>query len=811
MKIRTAVLCLLFAVAATLTAQSNASLTGSVLDQTGKAIPNAAVAVKNEATSAVVNVTADSEGRFTAPALPAGSYTVEVSAPRFATTQRTGVQVAANSTQDISISLQVGSVAEAVTVEAVASLAAQLAPSGNVLDAVTAKSEISGDYIKNFISPIADFAEVVQMSPGAFSINPNGVGLGQGKTFFRGFADPKYSMTFDGIPFEDTNDGSHHSWSFFPGQWLGATDFDRSPGTASTLGPDNFGGSINLLSRPTDASDPNVRATGSYGSFNTRLLDLQVDSGQFGPHDKSSLFMDVHQMLSDGYETYNYQKQIGGSLKYQFKLSDKTTLTAFTGILDVWNNTPNNPPLRSQIAQFGDNYLMSGDPSSPFYYGYFFYHIQTDFEYVAEHTDLGSGWKFDTKAYTYRYWNKQNYNNSATSIVGPVGVDKLNGYRHAGDMSTLSHESKYGILRAGFWYEWAYTDRYQTPATLTWVDNVTPNFHEHFITQTLHPFVEYEWRATQKLVIVAGVKDAHYNMALDQYQDNGSKIGCLGGTLVANTCVGGSAFVHNVAGYNSWLPALSARYRVIRNWSVYGQFAEGSQIPPSSVFDVKNAFVESVPRPTISKTYQAGSVLKFNRWTLDLDAYYIHFQNSYSMVNDPADFGAAVYVPSGPSNTKGIEAESNIFIARGLSLYLNGTVGQAKYAQNGLWVANTPTNTETFGLTWQQKNWDVGMFHKRVGEMYNDNGSVNQAVLINPFDLTNFNINYTIKNNSFLRGSKLGLSVSNLFDNHNIVGVTPGVKPTAAIPYVVSPNDQLTLLPGRSVMLSLTVGWAPKR
>ena len=115
---------------------------------------------------------------------------------------------------------------------------------------------------------------------------------------------------------------------FSRGQWLGGTDFDRSPNSASTIGPDNFGGSINLLSRPLE-SGLDIRPSGSYGSFNTRLLDLQLDSGQFGPGDKSSLFIDLHPMLSDGYETYNYQKQVAGSLKYQYKLSDKTVITAF--------------------------------------------------------------------------------------------------------------------------------------------------------------------------------------------------------------------------------------------------------------------------------------------------------------------------------------------------------------------------------------------------------------------------------------------------------------------------------------------------
>ena len=62
----------------------------------------------------------------------------------------------------------------------------------------------------------------------------------------------------------------------------------------------------------------------------------------------------------------------------------------------------------------------------------------------------------------------------------------------------------------------------------------------------------------------------------------------------------------------------------------------------------------------------------------------------------------------------------------------------------------------------------MGFFEKRIGKMYNYNGSVNQAIPIDPFSLTNLNVNYTVKNNSFMRGSKLGLSVNNLFDSHNM-------------------------------------------
>ena len=108
--------------------------------------------------------------------------------------------------------------------------------------------------------------------------------------------------------------------------------------------------------------------------------------------------------------------------------------------------------------------------------------------------------------------------------------------------------------------------------------------------------------------------------------------------------------------------------------------------------------------------------------------------------------------------------------------------------------------------------------------MYNDNGTLNyvingakipypvdQAITIQPFGVTNLYVNYTMKGSSFLRGSKLGVSVNNLFDNHNLVGITPFTAATAAVPFAPNPLDQLNLLPGRSVMVSLTVGYAPKR
>ena len=228
---------------------SDATLTGSVLDVVGKGISAAVVSVRNEATGATRQLPAGSDGKFSVTGLPAGTYSIEASAPSFASSRRTGVKLAAGATENVSIALNVGELSQTVTVEGTVSVAAEMAPSQSTLEARSAKSEISPEYIQNFASPVADFTELLNNAPGTFSVNPNGVGLGDSKTYFRGFKDGQYTMQADGIPFNDTNDPTHHSWAFFPSQFIAGVDFDRSPGSAASIGPTNFGGTVDLLSR----------------------------------------------------------------------------------------------------------------------------------------------------------------------------------------------------------------------------------------------------------------------------------------------------------------------------------------------------------------------------------------------------------------------------------------------------------------------------------------------------------------------------------------------------------------------------------
>ena len=88
---------------------------------------------------------------------------------------------------------------------------------------------------------------------------------------------------------------------------------------------------------------------------------------------------------------------------------------------------------------------------------------------------------------------------------------------------------------------------------------------------------------------------------------------------------------------------------------------------------------------------------------------------------------------------------------------------------------------------------------------------VDQAITISPFDLVNVFVNYTVKSNSLLRGTKIQFAINNLADSHNIVGITPAIAATAGAAYTPNSADLLNLLPGRSFSITITGGYAPRR
>ncbi|HTB14539.1 MAG TPA: carboxypeptidase-like regulatory domain-containing protein [Bryobacteraceae bacterium] len=108
---------LVFAVLLPLTAQTEATIIGTVRDASGGALPSAAIIIKNLETGATRHILADPDGRYAAPSLAIGRYELSAGRTGFAQETKTGITLVVGQQISIDFILQVGELQQAVKVE----------------------------------------------------------------------------------------------------------------------------------------------------------------------------------------------------------------------------------------------------------------------------------------------------------------------------------------------------------------------------------------------------------------------------------------------------------------------------------------------------------------------------------------------------------------------------------------------------------------------------------------------------------------------------------------------------------------------
>ncbi len=133
---------LLFAIAGAgsglLWSQTAGTISGTVTDATGAVIPGAEVVITNEATGERRFVITDDSGFFTAPNVPVGTYTVSAGMPGFRTSVRRDNKVDIRGNIIVNHRLEIGDVADEVTVEGVSAAQVELR-SGEVSNLITSE------------------------------------------------------------------------------------------------------------------------------------------------------------------------------------------------------------------------------------------------------------------------------------------------------------------------------------------------------------------------------------------------------------------------------------------------------------------------------------------------------------------------------------------------------------------------------------------------------------------------------------------------------------------------------------------------
>lgn len=670
--------------------------------------------------------------------------------------------------------------------EAVKGTASSRAPTQASLQATQPQSIITREFIDLSVAPTAEYSRIVNIAPSLSGDSANGPGLSETKTTMRGFTDDQYNITFDGIPWGDTNNPAHHSTSFFPGSTIGGAVVERGPGNASNLGFATFGGSINLFSKKP-AKESAFSVFGARGTWNTNLLGGAYESGRLAEWGNATVQLNYQHLQSDGYLTLNSIKSDNYMVKFQRDVGDASVLTVFATANKINYVQPDNSKgaTLAQIAQYGKNFGLNNDPTSFNYAGYNHTTKDTDFSYLRLETQWGQGWTSDNALYSYAYNNQTISSTDPTGLTAPgtkiggtgnkniPGIDKQNKYRVVGDIFKLNKKLDQGTVRAGVWLESSDTDRHQYDLDLTLgnirdpretkpvpVQNPSVLFDQQSTIRNVQPFAEFEWAAADGLTVTPGVKQVRITRSVDALVNQTTR-------LPQNTSVD----------YQTTLPFLTLNQQLGGDLAVYAQYAKGFQIPDLKSFYITNP-TQNSSEPQTSTNYQLGIVGKTDRLTWDADLYRIDFKNKY--VSNGLAGDAAAYVNIGGVTYKGVEAQLTYVLGGGFAVYANGSTNQATALDTGKAIAGAPNMTAALGGLFNVGPWAASLIYKRTGEVrqvdYDATKPAAYDTYLTPaYGNTDLSVAYIWRNLGYgLKQFKLQLNVFNLMNNDAITSISPG-------------------------------------
>jgi vitamin B12 transporter len=258
-----------------LSAQSTGSLHGKVLDPLGNPVPDAKIVLLQNSRE-VAHVTSGTEGSFDLTIPASGLYTPRIEASGFATQTLAPVFVASGKSEELTVSMRIGSLPQQVVVSATGIPI----PEAQVGASVTL---IDSDLIQSLNK--LDVAEDLRLVPGAQIVQTSQRG-GITSLFIRGGDSNFNKILVDGIPINSI--GGAFDFGQFSNSGVNSVEVLR--GSNSVLyGSDGLSGVVNLTSRRGTTAIPELKYSVDGGNFGSLNEDVSL-GGAFRQFDYFSEF-----------------------------------------------------------------------------------------------------------------------------------------------------------------------------------------------------------------------------------------------------------------------------------------------------------------------------------------------------------------------------------------------------------------------------------------------------------------------------------------------------------------------------------------
>lgn len=753
------------------------SISGTIVDERGEALPGANVVIAGTFTGTV----ADPQGKFLLKDIAQGEYDLLVS---FIGYEKKSTPV--NLRQDEKLKIQLkstGIMTEEVLISA--TRAGDKTPvAKNAVDRATIESMNMGQ----------DIPYLLSMTPSYVATSDAGAGIGYTNFRIRGSDLNRINVTVNGIPMNDAE--SHGTWFVDIPDLAGSIDniqVQRGVGS-STNGAAAFGATINMQTSTLN-KDAYAEYKTSAGSFGTWKNSVAAGTGLLG---KFAFDVRLSKVESDG-----FIDRATADLKSFFVsggyYSDKTIVkinifSGFEETYQAWYGVPsaklNND--QAEMQRYLDHWLWSGSArenqiryddliaSDARTYNFYTYDNAVD-HYQQDHYQLHFSHQFNDYLnlnaalhYTYGRGYYENYeydqDYAAYQMIAPEGISysdlvarKWLDNDFYGTTFSLNYDNQVNAFSLGGAYN-EYDGRHY--GRVIWAQYMGDNekdfewYRSTGLKKDFNLYGKYNLSLQNGLSLYADLQYRHINYSIDGIDDDLRDL----------------TQEHQFDFFN---PKVGVYYKPNMHNEGYISYARANREPNRSNFVDANP--GQLPVAETLNDFEAGYTYRSQKFSLGANLYYMLYQDQLIQTGEINDVGSAIMVNVDDSYRAGIELMGGLKITRSLKLDVNGTFSQNKIDDFTEYVDNWDTGVQEVNslgktdlafspntivnsqLSFQASpQLSFSLLSNYVGEQYIDNSS-NEDRKLDSWFVSNMKAEYAFRSQLF-KEIKLHLMVNNLFD-----------------------------------------------
>lgn len=610
-----------------------------------------------------------------------------------------------------------------------------------------------------------DIPILMNFMPAVVTTSDAGAGVGYTSIRVRGSDATRVNVTINGVPYNDAE-----SQGTF---WVNMPDFasstqslqlQRGVGT-STNGAGAFGASLNML---TDAfsEEAYARISSSVGSFNTLRNNVKFSTGLLSDHFEFS--GRLSRVASDGYVDRAASELDGYFLQGVYN-DDNTLIKAllFGGhevTYQAWNGITadqlENDRTYNSAGAYTDN---NGNTQ--------FYNNEVD-DYKQDHFQLhwyetwNSDWNTHLAAHYTRgrgfFEQYREDDDFATYGLEPITVNGdlventdlirrrwlVNDFYGAIFSATYNNDNLELIMGGG--YNEYKGDHFGEIIWAEYASNseIRDRYYDDNSTKTdFNIYTKANYKLTDQWSLFG---DVQYRGVT--YKANGDDTG-----LVDDS-------------FNFFNPKAGITFDLNRNNNFYLSYARANREPN------RNDYESGSPKPEKLNDFELGWRYVSPSFQLNTNIYYMRYKDQLVLTGELNDVGAPLRSNVGDSYRLGLEIDANVRLSNSFKWRPNIALSDNRnidffFERDGALqnlgnthIAYSPQLIAGNIISYQPNaDFQVSLLSKFVGKQYMGNIDSEGSVL-DSYTQTDFNIQYTINTNSFVKSIVLSGLVNNIFD-----------------------------------------------